>query len=163
MLNLTFLIMVGLTSLLGLVIYFKEKNLLLPGIKSGGKMFFDVLPVLLVSFILAGLIQVLIPKEMISRWLGKESGLRGVLAGCIAGAIAPGAPYVSFPIIASLYKAGAGLGATVGFISAWSLWQVYRIPLEISIIGFRVAVIRFLSTLIVPPAAGIIVHLIFKR
>jgi len=156
-----FLIMSVLTLVLGFIVYFREKSLLPLGIKSGGKMFMDVLPLLLISFILAGLIQVLIPKEIISRWIGKESGIKGVLIGCIAGAISPGAPYISFPIIASLYKSGAGLGATVGFITAWSLWQVYRIPLEISIIGFKVAGIRFLSTLIVPPLAGIIVYLIF--
>jgi uncharacterized protein len=163
MFNTAFWYMTALTAIMSVVVFVKQKSQLAESFKLGGKMFVDILPLLVVSFILAGLIQSLIPKEALSRWLGKEAGLKGVMYGCLAGALAPGAPYISFPIIASFYKAGASLGATIGFITSWSLWQVYRIPLEISIIGFRVAMIRFLSTLIFPPLAGILVHYLVKK
>lgn len=158
MFNATFWFMTALTVIMGIVVFIRQKSLFTDSLKSGGKMFIDILPLLFVSFLLAALIQSLVPKEILSRWLGREAGLKGVLVGCLAGALAPGAPYISFPIIASFYKAGASVGATVGFIAAWSLWQIYRIPLEISIIGFRVAMIRILSTLVVPPLAGMIVY-----
>jgi uncharacterized membrane protein YraQ (UPF0718 family) len=68
----------------------------------------------------------------------------------------PGSPYVVFPIVAGLYKAGAGLGAMVGFITAWSLWSVSRLPLEIALIDPKTAIIRYAITFIVPPVAGVL-------
>jgi uncharacterized membrane protein YraQ (UPF0718 family) len=159
----TVLVMIGFTIILGVIAYFKRPDFPVLGAKTGIKMFWDVLPILLISFLLAGLIQVLIPKGIIAKWLGKEAGMKGVFIGCIAGALAPGAPYISFPIIASLYKAGAGLGAVVGFVAAWSLWQVYRIPIEVALIGPKVALIRFISTLVFPPIAGLFAHFVFRQ
>ena len=85
------------------------------------------------------------------------------MIGCIAGALTPGGPYVSFPIVASLYKAGAGVGTVVAYVTAWSLWAVGRLPLEISLIGPKFTLIRFLSTLIFPPLAGLIARMFFSR
>jgi len=71
----------------------------------------------------------------------------------------PGSPYSVFPIIASFYEAGAGIGTTVGFVTAYSLWSVSRLPLEMGIIGPKVTLARYLSTLVFPPLAGVIAHL----
>jgi len=109
---------------------------------------------LLLGFILAGLVQVLIPRDLITRWLGDEAGAKGILIGCVVGGLFPGSPYATFPLVASLYQAGASLGAIVGFVSAWALWSVSRLPLEIALIGARPSLIRYAVTLIVPPLAG---------
>jgi hypothetical protein len=57
-----------------------------------------------------------------------------------------------------LYKAGAGLGAVVGFISAWALWSVSRLPIELALINPKVALLRYAITFIVPPAAGYVAN-----
>jgi uncharacterized membrane protein YraQ (UPF0718 family) len=74
----------------------------------------------------------------------------------VAGGLIPGSPYAVLPIVAGLYKAGAGLGAMVGFITAWSLWSVSRLPVEIALIEPKVALIRYAITFFVPPAAGLL-------
>lgn len=132
------------------------------GLKIGIKTFLNALPLLIFAFVIAGLIQAIIPKEFILKWLGKEAGVKGILLGCLAGALTPGGPYISFPIVASLYQAGAGIGTIVGFISAWSLWQLTRFPMEIGLVGLRPALIRYASTLIFPPIAGLIAHYFFS-
>jgi uncharacterized membrane protein YraQ (UPF0718 family) len=111
---------------------------------------------LLLSFILAGLVQVLIPKDLITRWLGEEAGTKGILIGCLVGGLVPGSPYTTFPLVASLYHAGASLGAVVGFVSAWALWSVSRLPTEIALIDPRPAFIRYAVTFVVPPIAGLL-------
>ena len=116
------------------------------------------LGIILLSFLIAGLAQVLIPREMIARWLGTEAGIRGVLTGCIVGGLVPGAPYAVFPVVAGLYKAGAGLGTVVGFVTAWSLWSVSRLPVEMALIEPRVALLRYAITFVVPPLAGVAAH-----
>jgi uncharacterized membrane protein YraQ (UPF0718 family) len=70
---------------------------------------------------------------------------------------------VSFPIAAALLKAGASVGTLVAFVTAWSLWALGRLPIEVGIIGWRFTLVRFLSTLIFPPIAGFIAEKLFSR
>ncbi len=118
------------------------------------------LVLLILGFILAGLVQVLIPRELISRWLGDQAGVKGVLIGCVVGGLVPGAPYATFPLVASLYQAGASIGAVVGFVSAWALWSVSRLPIEMALIDPRPALIRYGITFIVPPLAGMLAEVV---
>lgn len=118
------------------------------------------LDLLILGFVLAGLVQVLIPRELITRWLGEEAGITGILIGCVVGGLVPGAPYATFPLVASLYQAGASIGAVVGFVSAWALWSVSRLPTEIALIDPRPALIRYGVTFIVPPLAGMLAQVV---
>jgi len=152
------IIMIALAVILTVVAYFRG-GVHVTGLKLGAKSIWDNLLLLLASFAVAGLVQVLIPKELISRWLGTEAGFKGILLGSIAGGLIPGSPYSVFPVAASFYAAGASISTIVAFITAWSLWSVSRLPLEVGIIGPRVTLARFLSTLIFPPIAGLIAQL----
>ncbi|KPK99287.1 MAG: hypothetical protein AMJ90_09500 [candidate division Zixibacteria bacterium SM23_73_2] len=157
-------IIMGILAVILIIVgYFIAKDLPLSGIKTGGKMLWDVLPILVFAFIIAGMVQVLIPREFIIKYLGAEAGFKGIMVGCVAGALTPGGPFVSFPIVASIWKAGAGIGTVVAFVTAWSLWAVGRLPYEISLISPKFALIRFLSTLIFPPLAGLIAQSFFSK
>jgi uncharacterized membrane protein YraQ (UPF0718 family) len=118
------------------------------------------LVLLILGFLLAGLVQVLIPKALITRWLGDEAGVKGILIGCVVGGLVPGAPYATFPLVASLHQAGASIGAVVGFVSAWALWSISRLPLEIALVDPRPALIRYSVTFIVPPLAGMLAEVV---
>jgi len=133
-----------------------------PGLLSGLHTFLLVLPLLAAVFAISGLIEVLVPKERVAALLGDQTGFRGIALGCVAGAITPGGPYVSFPIVASIYHAGAGVGTVVAFITAWSLWAVSRLPLEVGFLGPRLTLVRVLSTVIFPPIAGLIARWLFS-
>ncbi len=156
------IIMIVLAVILTVVAYFRG-GVHLVGLRLGAETIWDNLLILLASFAVAGLARVLIPKELISQWLGAQAGFKGILLGCVAGGLVPGSPYSVFPIIASFYEAGAGVGTIVGFVTAWSLWSVSRLPLEVGIIGPRVTLVRYLSTLIFPPLAGLIAQLFSAR
>jgi len=108
------------------------------------------------------LIQVLIPKGFIENWLGNQAGFKAVLIGCLAGGLIPGSPFAVFPIAGGFYKAGAGLGAMIGFISAWALWSITRLPVEIALINPKSALIRYAITFLVPPAVGALAQVLNK-
>jgi uncharacterized membrane protein YraQ (UPF0718 family) len=133
------------------------------GLTFGGKTFLTTLPLLVIAFAVAGLVQVLVPREFIVKWLGAGAGFKGIMIATLAGAVTPGGPYVSFPIVASLYKSGASVGTVVAFVTAWSVWAVARFPLEMGLVGPKLAIARFLSTLIVPPLAGLFAQAVFGR
>jgi uncharacterized membrane protein YraQ (UPF0718 family) len=143
--------------------YFRGQGEHVAGAKTGLQLTAQVLPLLLFAFLAAGLVQTLLPKELISTWIGPGSGLRGILLGTAAGVFTPGGPFVSMPIAAGLLRTGAGVGTIVAFLTAWSLWAVARLPLELGILGWKFAAIRLACTLFFPPIAGLLATAVFGR
>jgi uncharacterized membrane protein YraQ (UPF0718 family) len=131
------------------------------GIRSAAQLTWQTLPLLLLAFLVAGLVQALIPRELLARWIGESSGLRGILIGTVAGGLMPGGPYVNLPVAAVLVRAGAGVGTMVAFLTGWSLWAVARLPMEVGILGWRLTLARLACTFFFPPIAGLIAHALF--
>ena len=73
------------------------------------------------------MISKVLPRELMTRWLGDESGFRGLVIAAIAGSLTPGGPFVQFPIVAALLKSGAGIAPLMTYISAWSLLGINRL------------------------------------
>lgn len=131
------------------------------GIHSAGKLLLQVFPLLIAAFLTAGLIQALVTEETVSRWLGSESGWRGIALACLGGALIPGGPYVYYPIAAALLNTGAGLGVLVAFITAKNLWSISRIPVEIALLGPQITIIRYIVTFMIPPLLGFVAEALF--
>lgn len=158
----TTLVLAAVAAILLAIGFWQGRDLRLAGLQAAGRTLWRNLPMLLLSFVIAGLVQVLIPRDLIGNWLGTQAGSKGVLIGCAVGGLVPGAPYAVFPIVAALYQAGAGLGAVVSFVSAWSLWSVSRLPLEIALIDPKPALVRYAITFVVPPIAGLVAQAIAR-
>ena len=133
------------------------------GIRAAGNLLLQVLPLLIFAFIIAGILPLLIPTEMVSKWVGSESGIRGILIGSAMGGIMPGGPFVSLPIAAGLLHAGANIGTMVAFMTGWSIWAITRLPLEVGMMGWKFTAIRLASTIVFPILAGLIANLFFSR
>ena len=132
------------------------------GLKSAGNLLLQITPLLIFAFIVAGMIQVLVPTEMISKWVGAESGFRGILIGTAIGGLTPGGPFVTLPIAAGLLRTGAGVGTMVAFMTAWSLLAFSRLPLEIGLLGWKFTLIRLACTFFFPIIAGLIANKFFS-
>lgn len=141
--------------------YYRGQGQHILGMKSALNITIEILPLLIFAFIVAGMIQILLPQEILSRWIGAESGMRGILIGSVVGGFAPGGPYVSLPIAAGLLRSGASVGTMVAFITGWSLLAFGRLPMEVGILGWKFTLIRLLSTFFFPPIAGIIAQAIY--
>ena len=143
------------------VAYRRKDDSHVRGLRVGRKMFEGIIPLILLAFVVAGLIQVAIPPEVIHSWLGEKAGLRGILIGTIAGALIPGGPYIAFPIIAAIFHAGAGIGTAVSLITGWALLGVGQIAFELALIGPRFMAVRLCTVFILPPISGIAAQHIF--
>lgn len=135
----------------------------LDGLASGGRTLLSVTPLLIAAFLLAGLVQVLISREVIERWLGSSSGWRGILLACLAGALIPGGPYVYYPLAGALLHSGAGLGALMAFVIAKNLWSVTRLPFEFALLGPHLTLMRYGLTLVIPPLLGMLAEALLGR
>lgn len=156
-------IMAVLAVILVFIGYHRGEAQHIAGFRTAIKMTIEILPLLFFAFIVAGMVKTLISHELILKWIGAESGMRGILIGTVIGGFTPGGPYVGMPLAAGLLRSGASVGTIVAFLTAWSLWGVGRIPIEIGIIGWKFALVRLASTFFFPPIAGFIANTVFGR
>ncbi|MBS3809193.1 MAG: permease [Desulfobacterales bacterium] len=159
----TVLAMSGITILLAVVGVIRQgPKIIIQALMAGGEMLIEVAPLLIAAFILAGMIQVVVSRETINKWLGKDSGIKGIMLGGIAGALIPGGPYIFYPIAASFLLSGAEIGTAVTFVVAKNLWSLSRLPMEIALLGPKLTFVRFVVTLIFPLIVGLIANTFFK-
>lgn len=132
------------------------------GTKAALNMIIEILPLLIFAFIVAGMVEALLPRELLSQWIGEESGMRGILIGTVAGGLTPGGPYVSLPLVAGFLRTGASVGTMVAFLTGWSLWAVSRLPMEVGILGWKFVIARLATTFFFPPIAGFLAQTLFS-
>ena len=162
--SMTLIVMLLFTLILTIIAYRKAPGLPLEGLKFGGRLFLGILPTMVVAFIAAGMIAQVLPRETLTQWFGEESGLRGLIIGTFGGAVAPGGPFVQFPLVATMFKAGAGVAPLMAFITSWSLLGMNRFLVwEIPLLGWRLAGARILASLFVPFVVGVLTRFIFQR
>jgi len=138
-------------------------ELTLDGLERAGQLFQTVWLRLLLGFTLGGLVRLLIPSELIARWLGHSSGLRGIFVGSYIGIIMPGGPYVTLPIIASIYSAGAGVGPVIALLTGRALLGIQMLVVwQIPFLGVGIPVARYLACLFVPPLVGLAGAAVFR-
>lgn len=146
-----------------IVAYYKGGGEHILGLKAAGNILLQILPLLIFAFVIAGTIQYIIPAGLISKWVGAESGFRGILLGTTFGGLTPGGPMSAMPIAAGLLQSGASISTMVAFMTGWSLWAFSRLPLEIGLLGWRFTAIRLACTFIFPILAGLIANLFFSK
>jgi uncharacterized membrane protein YraQ (UPF0718 family) len=145
-------------------VYLKAPESAEHGLKSGAALLIAVLPRMIAAFLIAGLIQAIVPQELIAVWMGKESGWRGIFIGMALGTFTPGGPMMQFPIVASLYNLGVGIGPLVSFLTAWSLLGFQRLIMwEIPFLGPRVVAVRFVASIFMPVLAGWISKVLWDK
>lgn len=112
-------------------------------------------PKILCGFFVASALPALIPRDVMVRWVGSESGTRGLLVACVAGALIPGGPSMIFPLAAGLRAAGASVAVLISFVTAWSLYGVNRTVIwEMSFLHIDFVLLRVLICLPLPLFAG---------
>src|SRR5687768_8290723 len=149
------LVLAGLAITFAIVAYLKDPSLPLIGARNGFAMLAFILPRLIPALILAGLFQVLVPQEVVSRHFGREGGLKAILIATGAGMLTPGGPMVSVPFMVALANSGAALPALVAYMTSWSLFGVQRIiAWEAPLLGWHFVWVRVIPSLAFPVVAG---------
>jgi uncharacterized membrane protein YraQ (UPF0718 family) len=78
--------------------------------------------------------------------------------------VTPGGPMTHFPIVASFFKLGVGVGPLVSYLTAWSLFGLQRIIMwEIPFLGIKVVATRFAASFFFPLLAGWLCELIWEK
>ncbi|MEA2080064.1 MAG: permease [Pseudomonadota bacterium] len=114
-----------------------------------------VLPVLAFALVAASCLVYLVPAEVVAKWVGKDSGAKGIFIGSVAGMIVPpGGPIVVYAIAAGLIKSGASFATMVAFVTAYNLLALHRFPFEMTMMGWKFLALRSASVILLAPLAG---------
>ena len=99
-------------------------------------------------FILLGLLDVWIDKQIMIKFLGKWSGIKGILIAFILGSGAAGPLYAAFPIASTMLKKQASLYNVFIFIGAWSTTKIPMLTFEASNLGLSFMLLRLSLSII---------------
>ena len=124
-------------------------------------LFVDILPKVLAACLIAAFVAVLMPRALVVRWVGAESGFMGIVIATLAGVICPGGPITIFPIAASFLAIGADIGAAIAFITSWTLLGYARtLVWELPFFGAEFIIWRNIVSLPLPIVAGLLARMI---
>jgi hypothetical protein len=102
------IILWGSVAAVGLIALQRGRLVLTTSLREGAMDFINIVPRVALGVIGSGYIAAVSPQEIITGWLGPNSGWFGVLTAVIAGAATPGGPVVGFSLGAVALKAGGG-------------------------------------------------------
>ncbi|MEM8630397.1 MAG: hypothetical protein AAGF74_04110 [Pseudomonadota bacterium] len=123
----SFLILVAITTIAALAVAWTKGPVRVLEIALDYTVFLIVLtPKILFGFFIAASVPILIPREVFTRWLGRESGMRGLLVASAAGGLVPGGPMMIFPLAVGFRAAGASTATLITFVTAWGLYGINR-------------------------------------
>jgi hypothetical protein len=119
----------GSVAILGFMAWQRGRVVLVSSVREGSMDFINIVPRIALGVIGSGFIAAVIPPEVITGWLGPDSGWLGVLTAVIAGAATPGGPVVGFSIGAVAMKVGGGSPQVIAYVVAWALFAFQRMIL----------------------------------
>lgn len=120
------------------------------GVKSAKLSFenlIDLLAVVPPIFLLLGLLDVWVPREVMIKLTGEGSGLLGITLSFLLGSFAAGPLYAAFPVAGIMLKKGSKLSNIMVFIGAWSTTKIPLLLFEATSLGWSFMLGRFLLNL----------------
>ena len=123
-----------------------------------------VLLCLLPAFYIAGAMTAMIPKETVTRFLGRNTPkFISYPAAAAAGFLLAVCSCTVIPLFAGIYRKGAGIGPAVTFLFVAPAINILALVYTGGVIGMDLAVARLLLSLAFGVGVGIIMALIFRK
>ena len=123
-----------------------------------------VLLCLLPAFFVAGALAALVPKEAVTRYLGRTAPkVISYPAAAAGGFVLAVCSCTIMPLFAGIYKKGAGLGPAITFLFVGPAINILAVAYTGVAIGMDIAVARILLSLVFGIGIGLIMALTFSR
>lgn len=122
------------------------------------KFFLEVITILPAVMVIMGLFSVFVSREQVVRYLGKTSGIKGMLLAIFFGSLPTGPLYVAFPLAVALKDKGARISNIVIFLSAWACIKIPQELVELQFLGFGFMLTRLVLTIISVALMGLAVE-----
>ena len=126
-------------------------------------LFGEMLPKVLAGCLIGAFVTLLLPREMVARWVGHELGFSGLLIAAFFGFLLPGGPITIYPVAGAFLVMGADAGAVVAFIVSWTLIGYTRaLVWELPFFGADFVIWRIVAALPLPIVAGLLARAVVR-
>ena len=126
-------------------------------------LFAAMLPKVLAGCLIGAFVTLLLPRELVARWVGHESGFTGLLIAAFFGFLLPGGPITIYPVAGAFLVMGADAGAVVAFIVSWTLIGYTRaLVWELPFFGSDFVIWRIVEALPLPIIAGLLARIVVR-
>jgi uncharacterized membrane protein YraQ (UPF0718 family) len=123
----------------------------------------EMLPKVLAGCLIGAFVTLLLPRELVARWVGHESGFTGLAVASLFGFILPGGPITIYPVAGAFLAMGADAGAVVAFITSWTLIGYTRaLVWELPFFGSDFVIWRIVEALPLPIVAGLLTRIVVR-
>ena len=123
-----------------------------------------VLLCLLPAFYIAGAMTALIPKETVTRYLGRNTPkFISYPAAAAAGFLLAVCSCTVIPLFAGIYKKGAGLGPAITFLFVAPAVNILALSYTGAVIGMDLAIARLVLSIAFGIGVGLIMALTFRK
>lgn len=122
--------------------FFHSREKTRMALKKAWKSFENIMPQFLAIILIIGMSLAAISPEMISRLLGSESGILGMLLAAVMGSVTLIPGFVAFPLAAALLHNGAGFAQIAVFVSTLMMVGIITLPVEFKYFGKKMAFLR---------------------
>lgn len=127
-------------------------------ISTSWNFFIEMILIFPAVMVLLGLFAVFVPKESVVKYLGKTSGINGIVLAILFGAFPTGPLYVAFPMAAALLKKGAKISNIIVFLSAWACIKIPQEMVELQFLGPQFMLSRLSLTIVFVIIMGIAIE-----
>ncbi|NLF00217.1 MAG: permease [Anaerolineales bacterium] len=123
-----------------------------------------VLLCLLPAFFIAGALSALIPKEAITRYLGRDANKWvSYPAAPLGGFVLAVCSCTIMPLFASIYAKGAGLGPAITFLFVGPAINILAISFTGTLIGMDIALARIILSMVFGVGIGLLMAWMFRH
>jgi uncharacterized membrane protein YraQ (UPF0718 family) len=114
-------------------------------------MMMKIVPKLAAALLVASFLQLMIPRKLVAKWIGEGSGAKGVAIATTIGAMTPGGPMTSFPMVSALAESGTGRAPLIAYLVSWSNLGFQRLLIwELPLLGPTFLIMRYIACLPLP-------------
>ena len=135
-------ILYGLCIVLTLVSFFKDKEKTKRALINGVKSFENIMPQFLSILVIIGILLTILKPETISKIIGNDSGVFGVVLSSLVGSVTMMPTFVAFSTGNTLIQNGAGYAQVSALITTLTMVGVLTFPLEVKYIDKKAAFYR---------------------
>ena len=111
------------------------------------ELFIEMISFIPFLFIIIGLFDVWVPKEMLEKHVGRESGGKGIFLVILLAMLQAGPLYGAFPVAYVLFKKGASVRNIFIYLGAFSSMKLPMLGIEIGYLGIKFTILRTLISL----------------
>lgn len=124
--------------------------------------FMEMIIILPAVMIIMGIFSVFVSDDIVVKYLGKASGIKGIGLSLFLGALPTGPLYVAFPMAATLIKKGARISNIIVFLSAWACIKLPQELVELQFLGLDFMFTRLILTIVFVTIMGFIIEKIIE-